>query len=72
MSSHAGMIDLGDMAKDIAGLSIRASQIETITVTHSVLYKESTTHVRLIGGRSFELIGDHRASIINAMVEAGS
>lgn len=72
MSKHAGMVDLADKATDVAGLSIRADQIESIHVAYSYLHKERTTFVRLLSGRQYELKGDLRGEIIEAMKVAGS
>lgn len=72
MSKHAGMVDLADKAADIDGLSIRADQIESIHVTYSYLQKERTTFVRLLSGRQYELKGDLRGEIVEAMKVAES
>ncbi|NKG21053.1 hypothetical protein [Paeniglutamicibacter terrestris] len=72
MNEHAGMIDFGKAAKDLDGLSIRASQIESIVVTYSLVYKEHTTRVRLLSGQSFEMLGDFRKEIVTAMHKATS
>ena len=72
MNEHAGMIDIGDKAKDLEGLSIRASQIESIVVTYSIAYKEHTTRVRLLSGQHFELLGDYRGELVDAMSRAAS
>lgn len=70
MSAHHGMIDLDNHAESIRGLSVRASQIESIAVRWSVIYKEATTVVYLISGRRFELKGDLRGALVEAMGQA--